>query len=480
MREPVRLPLTTTAPEAPAVRPEPGSFRDPAGRIYWYGDRVLRTVMPAAAKDFEYVEASGLISTLVERGMLIPQTHLPMTLLGDAAGGAAYLLEHPKLDFISHPYEWPFRALQAAALLQLDLYLEAVERGVTLSDATAYNIQFQGVRPVFIDRLSFRRYVDGEFWLGHRQFCEQFLNPLLLRSMFGIPHNAWYRGSPEGIGAAELSALLPLRRKFSWRVFTNVVMQGSLQKTRSSDAHKAVAGKLRFPKPAFVRMLSGLRSWIESLRPADRQPTTWQEYARQNSYRGTEAEAKRNFIARFVSDSKPQMVWDIGCNTGDYSVAALQAGARSAIGFDFDQGALDIAFDRARSENLPLLPLFLDVTNPAPDQGWGQSERRGLKARSTADAVLALALIHHIAIAKNVPLDSVVGWLTAIAPRGVIEFVPKSDPMVVELLRLREDIFPDYNEDHFVQCLQERARIVASETVSASGRKLFAFERAVT
>ena len=157
-------------------------------------------------------------------------------------------------------------------------------------------------------------------------------------------------------------------------------MQGSLQKTRSSDAHKAVAGKLRFPKPAFERMLRGLRAWIASLHPADRQPTTWQEYARQHSYRGTEAEAKRNFVARFVSDSKPRMVWDIGCNTGDYSVAALQAGARSVIGFDFDQGSLDLAFDRARSETARLPPLFLDVTNPAPDQGWGQGERRGLQS----------------------------------------------------------------------------------------------------
>jgi ribosomal protein L11 methylase PrmA len=475
----VQLRLTTTEPDA-ALRAEPGSFRDPGGRIYWYGDRVLRTVMPSAAADFEHVESSGLIAKLVERGMLIPQTHMSLELLGDAAGDAAYLLEHPKLDFISHPYEWPFRGLQAAALLQLDLYLEALERDVTLSDATAYNIQFEGVRPIFIDRLSFRRYVDGQFWLGHRQFCEQFLNPLLLRSMFGIPHNAWYRGSPEGIGAAELSALLPLRKKFSWRVLTNVVMQGSLQKTRSSDAHKAVAGKLKFPKPAFVRLLRGLRAWIESLQPADRQPTTWQEYAGKTSYRGSEAEAKRNFIARFVSESKSRTVWDIGCNTGDYSVAALQAGARAVIGFDFDQGALDLAFDRARSENLAFTPLFLDVTNPAPDQGWGQAERRGLRARAKADGVLALALIHHVAIAKNVPLGDVVAWLTDMAPRGVIEFVPKTDPMVVELLKLREDIFPHYDEQHFVKCLQERARIVTSETVSASGRKLFVFERAVT
>lgn len=479
-------PLTTTLPdeETPAdspaeasVRAEPGSFRDPSGRIYWLGERVLRTVMPPAVEDFDYVESTGLIASLVKKGMLIDQARRPVSLIAEAAAGAAYVLEHPKLNFISYPYEWSFRALQAAALLQLDLYLESLQHGVTLSDATAYNVQFDGARPVFIDRLSFRRYVDGQFWLGHRQFCEQFLNPLLLRSIFGIPHNAWYRGSPAGIGAAELSALLRLRHKLSWRVFTNVVMQGSLQKTKSSDAQRAVSGRVRFPQAAFVRMLQGLRAWIESLRPADRQPTTWQAYSMQHSYRSAEADAKRDFVMRFVRDSRARLVWDVGCNTGDYSVAALRAGARSVVGFDFDQGSLDIGFDRARSEGISFLPLFLDATNPAPDQGWGQGERRGLGARASADAVLALALIHHLAIAGNVPLDRVLAWLTSLAPRGVIEFIPKSDPMVVELLRLREDIFPDYDEESFVRSVQQRARIVASETVSASGRKLFVFER---
>jgi ribosomal protein L11 methylase PrmA len=483
----VQRPLTTTPPEAaeasaefPAgasVRAEPGSFRDPSGRIYWLGDRVLRTVMPPAVADFDYVESTGLIASLIKKGMLIDETRRPASLIGEAGMGAAYVLEHPKLDFISYPYEWSFRALQSAALLQLDLYLEGLQHGVTLSDATAYNVQFDGARPVFIDRLSFRRYVDGQFWLGHRQFCEQFLNPLLLRSMFGIPHNAWYRGSPAGIGAAELSALLPLRRKLSWRVLTNVVMQGSLQKTKSSDAQRAVSDRVRFPQAAFVRMLKGLRAWVESLQPADRRPTTWQAYATEHSYRNAEADAKRDFVMRFVRDSRPRIVWDVGCNTGDYSVAALRAGARSVVGFDFDQGSLDLAFDRARSERISFLPLFLDATNPAPNQGWEQGERRGLGARASADAVLALALIHHIAISGNVPLDRVLAWLTSLAPRGVIEFVPKSDPMVIELLRLREDIFPDYNEDSFVRSLQQRARIVASERVSASGRKLFAFER---
>jgi ribosomal protein L11 methylase PrmA len=171
------------------------------------------------------------------------------------------------------------------------------------------------------------------------------------------------------------------------------------------------------------------------------------------------------------------MLWDLGCNSGDYSKAALDAGAAYAVGFDFDQGALEAAFARGVDEQLNLLPLVLDAANPSPSQGWAEGERKGLAARASADAILALAFVHHLAIGRNVPLDQLIGWLVELAPAGVIEFVPKSDPMVQRMLRLREDIFDDYSEEHFTAAVMARARIVQSAIVSASGRRLVWFDR---
>ena len=216
------------------------------------------------------VRASGLIDTLVADGLLVAERVVDRHELGDLAGDASYVLEHPRLAFISHPYEWPFPALKAAALLQLDLYLRALEHDVTLSDASAYNIQFQGARPVFIDHLSFTPYKPGSFWLAHRQFCEQFLNPLLLRSLLGVAHNAWYRGSLEGITTTELARILPTRKKLSWNVLTQVVLQASFQKGPSSAARAVESGKKRsLPKHAFENMLRSLHGWISKLHPAD-------------------------------------------------------------------------------------------------------------------------------------------------------------------------------------------------------------------
>lgn len=461
-----------------APRPDAGSFRDRSGRVFLVDDRILRTVMPPAVDDFEFVRSTGLIDELVDAGRLVAETVIDDNPLGTEGDDARYILEHPRLPYVSWPYEWPFAALKAAALLQLDIHIAGLGRGVTLSDATAYNIQFVGARPVFIDALSFRRYVEGDFWTAHRQFCEQFLNPLLLRSLLGVPHNAWCRGALDGITAVELNDLLPMHRKFSWNVFTQVVMQARLQAgTQRDDAAIDRARERKLPLIGLQQMLHSMRKWIARLEPRGQRKTVWSDYAGDHSYESEEEANKRRFVAEFVSKTSPRMLWDLGCNTGDYSVVALESGADYVVGFDFDQDAVQTAFLRAAGDDLAFQPLLLDAVNPSPSQGWLQAERAGFGERANADAVVALALIHHLAIAKNLPLRDVIDWIVDLAPNGIIEFVQKTDPMVQQLLKLRDDIFDDYDQDNFERLLARHTRIVKSEQVSAEGRRLYWFSR---
>ncbi len=462
-----------------AVTPVPGSFRDPSGGVFERDGRVFRTVNAVAARDFDFVCQTPFYAAAVADGRLVEARRLGPDEAREISSEAVYVVEHPRLPFVSFPYEWSFPALKSAALLHLDLQLEALSSGVMFSDGTAYNLQFVGHRPVFIDTLSLRAYRDGELWAGHRQFCEQFLNPLLLRAFLGVTHNAWYRGALGGIPTADLRRLLPLRRKFSRRVGTHVVLQDVLQHSvgKRSDIDASALGKVGLPRSSLTRLLRGLREWIATLTPRDTSATTWRDYARSHSYTSDEAATKKAVIREFVRVRALKQVWDIGCNTGDYSVAALDAGASQVIGFDFDQGAIELAFARSVEGGLNFLPLFLDASNPSPSQGWAQSERAGLDERAGADGVIALALVHHLAIAGNVPLDRVVRWLVGMAPRGVIEFVPKGDPMVAQLLRFRPDIFPDYHEDAFLAHLAGVARIERSTPTSATGRVLVEFKR---
>ena len=194
-------------------------------------------------------------------------------------------------------------------------------------------------------------------------------------------------------------------------------------------------------------------------------------------YASDEAAAKHAFVGEMVRAAQPNLLFDLGCNSGDYSLTALDNGARYVVGFDFDFGALERAIDRSAKGQLPFLPLWLDATNPSPSQGWMQAERRGFSDRARGDAVVALAFVHHLAIARNVPLGAVIEWITDVAPVGVIEFPPKSDPMVQQLLSRRPDIFPDYTEETFLAELQSRARVTARRHLREGGRLLVAYDR---
>ncbi len=456
---------------------DPGSFRDPSGRILLAEGRIFRAVFGAGLDNFESARAAGVYRKAIERSRLVPMEELEPGLLGDGEPRPDYLLEHPKIDFVSYPYEWTFSALKAAALLHLDFHLELLADGFTLSDATAYNVQFNGTRPVFIDHLSVVRYEEGSPWTGQRQFAMQFLNPLLLWAKRGLAPNAWFRGSGEGLAPEDVALLLRMRDKLSFTVLAHVIGPSVVHKRRVA---KGLDDKPRrtvaLPKKNLAALLQTLRNYIAGLKLPG-QKTIWSDYAGCNSYDGARRAAKHDFVARQVGALRPGLLFDLGCNSGDFSRTALDSGARSVVGFDFDFGALERAFVRFDADGGRMLPLWLDATNPSPSQGWAGAERKSLGDRGGADALLALAVIHHLAIAKNVPLDMAVDWLMGMAPAGVIEFPSKSDPMVIELLRGRPDIFPDYTEEAFLAHVRERGAITEQQRLGEGGRLIVAYDR---
>lgn len=462
---------------------EAGSFRDPAGNVIISNNRVLRTVNEVARADYEAIRDKGILSKAIQQGFLISFQELDKPDWPIDTTDAAYIVEHPRIPYISYPYEWSFNQLKAAALHHLDFQLAMLEDNVVLSDATAYNIQFIGSKPIFIDLLSLRPYREGEFWVGHRQFCEQFLNPLLLRAFNGICHNAWFRGALEGISTADLARLVPTSKKFSWNVLSHVILQAKLERGVINDPDKLIErakSRSQLSKTAYYGLLSQMRKWISKLVPIDKGKTVWRDYAQTHTYTSKEAALKREFVKDFVAATRSKTVVDMGCNTGDYSVAALEAGAEYVIGFDFDQQTIDLAFSRAIDQKLPFLPLFLDAANPSPNQGWRQAEREGFAGRTRADSLVALAFEHHLALAKNIPIQQVIQWLVNIARHGIIEFVPKTDSTIQKMLSLREDIFCDYSLETFESHLKALSKIVQKKVVSESGRCLFWYERTVT
>jgi ribosomal protein L11 methylase PrmA len=461
--------------------PDPGSFRDPAGRVYHAPHGVVRSVSPTAARRFDRVLATGVVDDLITRGLLVATRKVPASVLGEHAGAAAYALEHERVPYVSYPYEWSFEGLRAAALRHLELHRRCLDAGVTLSDASAFNMQFVDTEPLFVDALSLVPYVEGAPWAGHRQFCEQFLNPLLLRAWFGVPHHAASRGGLGAIATAEIAALGRLRHRLSIaalaHVFLPAWMDRRVARRGASALQKAAAARL--PRSRFVAILRQLEGWIEGLAPRDAAASVWTDYAEAGVYAATDLEQKRAFVGDAIGALRPALAFDVGCNAGDYAALALTAGAARVVGFEADPRVLERAFRRAAGERLRFLPLYGDAANPSPSQGWRAIERAGTAERGGADMVLALAFVHHLAIGRNIPLGECADWLVATAPHGVVEFVEKTDPTVRRMLALRDDSFPDYALATFRAVLARRARIVR-EARLPNGRTLLRYVRHAT
>ncbi len=455
------------------IHRHPASFRDPLGTVFFHENRIVRGLTADGFQQFTAVKQTGLLQQLEQSEKLIKSKEID---LKNFYSSHTHYLEHEVIPFISYPYEWPFTLLKSAALLHLSVQLEALNQDIVLQDASAYNIQFKGISPIFIDVLSFRPYQTGELWGAHRQFCEQFLNPLLLAALKGISYQEWYRGSLEGITTDSLARLMPFKNWFSWRSLVHVLLPARMQ-TRTDQQKIEKIKKSTISKAVYISFLEQLQKWINELIPYKQNPTTWENYTSTRLYADEEVITKKQFIIKFVNETKPNMLWDFGCNDGEFAELALTNGAHFVIGFDVDLGALEKAIQRAKTHNLNFLPLYQQMTNPSPKQGWLLSERTDALDRGKPDALVALAFIHHLAIAHNIPLREVVHWFIDLAPTGVIEFVQKTDPTVKKMLALKGDIFPDYSEEAFTYFLKEKADIVHSLTISQSGRSLYWYQR---
>ncbi len=455
-------------------RVEAGSFRDRQGRVFYSGDRVLRALSNQAWKDWQHLSATTFFKEYSSRGLIISTCEANEAALGSLEGNWAGVLEHFKIPFVSYPYEWSFGMLQDAALVQLDLLLAALGEDMMLKDASSYNIQWLGSQPVFIDIGSFEGFKAGQPWGGYRQFSQLFLFPLLLQSYKDLPFQPLLRGRVDGISAADCNSIMSVRDLFRSGVFSHVYLQSKLERRYSAtgtDVRKALqtAG---FKKELITANLKKLRKLVSRLswNPSG---STWSEYACDNTYSDSETRHKIRFVKTLVDTHPWGLVWDLGCNTGVFSLIAA-ANSDYVVAIDADHLAVERLYRQLREEkNSNVLPLVNELADYSPDLGWRGSERRGLTSRDRPDLILALALIHHMVISANIPVSEFVEWLAEIGGELVLEFVDKSDPMVQTLLRNKDDQYADYEQGFLERNLKRFYRIERRQELESRTRTLY-------
>jgi len=450
------------------------SFRDPSGFMFRRDGKLFRQVNIHYQTEYDLLVNSGLLDELTQNGLLILAEE---TDTAPANEKLAYKVLKPlELPLISYPYEWSFSQYKDAALATLEIQKRAYAKGFALKDASAYNMQFFEGHPVFIDTLSFETYREGEPWVAYRQFCQHFLAPLALMSQVDIRLSQLMRVYIDGIPLDLASKLLPGSSKFNPGLNIHIHTHASAQLKYADNpvAKKDIKGKMG--RNAFLGLMDSLESTIKGL-TLKGVKTEWAEYYDATNYSDSSLAEKGKLVEKYLDRVAPKVVWDLGANTGYFSRIASRKGIFTAA-FDIDPMAVEQAYHVMKEKKeKDILPLILDLTNPSPAIGWHNAERDSFLQRGPADCVMALALIHHLAISNNVPLDTLARFFSEAGRYLIIEFVPKGDSQVDRLLATREDIFPAYNPEGFEEAFKQYFKILDSQPIAGSQRTLYLLER---
>lgn len=478
----------------PATNRLSSSFRDPSGFLFSENGILFRAVSHRYRQHYDHLAQSGLYDELVAEDLLIPHQEIDLGAIEHFSGNREeiYKILQPEIvPFISYPYEWCFSHLKDAALTTLKIQKQALDHGMVLKDASAYNVQLHKGKPLLIDTLSFEIYQEDQPWVAYRQFCQHFLAPLALMASCDIRLGQLMRIYIDGLPLDLASALLPISTWLKPALLTHIHMHARAQTHYAKSEGPGIGGlgaispeigivppnsQRTVTKQSLSALIHHLESTIAAMqwRAAG---TEWADYYEDTNYSPEAMNHKKKLVEAYLIESNPRTVWDLGANTGVFSRIAT-AKDIDTVAFDVDPAAVERNYQQVReNKEKKILPLCLDLTNPSPSIGWANKERLSLVEREPADTVLALALIHHLAISNNVPFSHIAAYLSRLCRFLIIEFVPKNDSQVQRLLRTREDIFYDYTQDHFEASFGDHFSILKHERIMGTQRTLYLMDK---
>lgn len=448
------------------------SFRDPCGFLFRKDGILYRQINMKYKEHYDHLMNSGLYEELVKEGDLVQHQEVSKS-FGHIKDGYK-IIKPEELEFISYPYEWSFSQMKDAALTTLRVQKTAMKFGMTLKDSSAYNVQIYKGKFVFIDTLSFEIYQEGEAWIAYKQFCQHFLAPLLLMTYTDIRLHQLLKVFIDGIPLDLASRLLPIKTYLKFSTFMNIHLNAkSQEKYSDKQIHKK---SIKMSKIRLEALIDNLEQLVKKLNWSHGS-TEWGDYYSITNYSEEAFEIKKKLVADFITIANPARVWDLGANTGVFSRLASAKGINT-IAFDIDPIAVEKSYLHSKNHNeTNIITLLLDLTNPSPSIGWCNDERLSLISRANADTVIALALIHHLAISNNVPLIKIAEFFSGICRNLIIEFVPKADSQVRKLLATREDVFPEYTMEGFEAAFADLFSLVKKEKIEGTERTLYLFRK---
>jgi SAM-dependent methyltransferase len=452
------------------------------------GGRILRFVSEAASDDLRSFLTSRIGAKLVAEERVVSSRVLSSEegalASRETALPAAFVVEHDRVPFPSYPYEWSAEMVYEAGRLTLDIAELLLPEAMGLKDATPYNILFRGPQAVFVDILSFeRRDPRDATWLPYAQFVRTFVLPLLANKHFGIPLSQVFLACREGLEPEDIYRLCGVFRRLLPPFLTLASLPTWLGSSRRDEDPRVYASKrTKTPEQAtFIlrHVLSHLRRLLNAAAPRASARSTWSGYATEEARAVDQLHPKLTFVQTALHEFRPSAVLDLGCNTGYASALAARAGAR-VVAVDYDPISVGQAWRRATAERLDVLPLVMNLARPSPSIGWRNGECLAFLQRVVGqfDAVLMLALIHHMLVTERIPLEEIIHFAADVTTNlAVIEYVPPDDPLFRRLTRGRESLFQGLSPDMFEATCRTRFEILRSGPVGATTRRLYLLQR---
>ena len=452
----------------PLFNSHPSSYRDPSGFLFYQNGILYRQVNQFFKKDFDEFINCGLYHHLIEKKILIPHQIVSENLTGSE--NWYQTLQPEVVAFISYPYEWCFDMLKDAALLTLQAANEAMNFGMMLKDASAYNVQWHKGKMMFIDTLSFEKYNEQNPWIAYRQFCEQFFAPLALIHYLKEPLQNFFIAYPEGVPIALTKKMLPFKSKFHLHHYLHIHLHSSAAKG-SNQTQKENS----FSKQKMKNLLRSLQEGIQSF--SFFQQGVWSNYYKEANQREDYVAAKKQIVDDWLTQLKPRAVLDAGANNGEFSELSANQ-SNYVISADFDHESINNLYKKIREKNITNIhPLIIDLANPTPAIGVNNAERNSFLERTEVDVTLALALIHHLSIGKNIPFESLAKLFSSLGAYLIIEFVPKEDEKIQLMLQQKKDVYHWYSQDNFTKDFLLYFKIIKAIEIGSSKRILFLMER---
>ena len=450
------------------------SYRDSAARVVKKEAGYFRYIFQEYKSEYNYLIQSGLYQELVQLGLILEHSEIEI----DNSDPKIYKLLYPtQIPFQSYPFEWSYKQWIKAILAFLTINQIALKYGMILKDATPFNFYLSAGKAIMFDTSSFMFFNENDNWIAYKQFCEEFLSPIVLMHYNGTEWSKLTITELRGMHLNFVSKQLPLKSWFNLTTLLHIHLH-----SRYSNKIYSTENEIKKIKGFTVEKIQSLQQmifktitlWVKPYQYTNH----WNGYYKNDIESAEYLEDKETTIRKWLEITKPISVIDLGANTGKFSFIAAEYAER-VVALEADDNCVDTIEKQILANNINnIVAIVGNLNEPSPNLGLLNSETKNIYERANSEMVLALALIHHLFFTNKISINQIGEILNKFSSKYlIVEFIEITDKRVQELIVNNHTNQEDYTETNFIESLAKYFKILEIKKLQNSNRSLLFMEK---